>query len=573
MDERNSYRVGFLGASALSQIATGLGCLQKPLRDMYIPHRKPGNPTILPERYLSVTPEGLTIAYYDDQLQNSRLTQEYHPLNSIILWDAVRFITVRGTEKKDKKQVRCAFEPLDNDHSRVKENLFSAIDKKFHYVHEQNHPPMFTCVIRRKSGVKALDAHVFVCVNDSEALGMVHALNQVQNDLCTNQTHETGVFGYQPFAKGTVRVPSGAPIVKIAASPSQQQKPPATSVDMRISHQQYSSDNNRTVSQSDNYYTNRSNDSGSSSSTDRRFGSQSRIFNLSQEDLLGPALSVASPSSSSRPVVNEEYSFRGEEEEYDDGYQYIPHIARSLDRGGKQPNTRDFESDLLSRRAGGVLNDLDRNDGGHSSSRLENAPQQSKYSRNTTANIATKGGSSQYSENQPFNYVLGKGKSSSLSPKKVSNQNERPPPLPAPNPNMGQGYSLLSGPNEHPRRHWSESSQDLHHQQSSSNSSPYQQASRRDVISSVSENPQVSEETNRKIFRELLQYQKQQQGDELGGGAAERKGQRPPQLRPPKSPGYLDRPPGAPASSRSSISQDESPEDNTGKQTGPSFIV
>ena len=145
-------------------------------------------------------------------------TQEiFYDVPSIMFWDAVQFVTVRGSDKK----VKGAFEPLDDNHSRNKDNIFSIVEKKYHFLAQLSHQPLFTCVLRRTSGVKALDVHAFVCSSDEEALSLLRTLNQVQRQYKAGEVHGTGVFEYSPFQhqpQSPASVP-GTPVFPLPPSP------------------------------------------------------------------------------------------------------------------------------------------------------------------------------------------------------------------------------------------------------------------------------------------------------------------------------------------------------------------
>ena len=203
IDRGDSYRVEYLGSAMLNSVGTGLGVLQKPLRELYFGFRHAGKSAKLQERHLTMTSKGMTMTFKE---RRDKTVQElFYGVPSMLSWDAVEFVTVKGPDKK----VRGAFEPIDNDISRNKDNLFSIVDKKYHFLQQMRHPPLFCVVLRRTQGVKALDVHAFVCSNDDEALGLVRALNLVQNNYNMNESHETGVFAYNPFGKESVRSAAG----------------------------------------------------------------------------------------------------------------------------------------------------------------------------------------------------------------------------------------------------------------------------------------------------------------------------------------------------------------------------
>lgn len=210
VDRGDSYHVIYLGSCMLSHMSTGLGVLQKPLRELYFKYRQSGGGPAAQERHLVMSGKGMTMTYKESA--SAMPTQVFYAMPNILFWDGVQFCTVRGPDKK----IRGAFEPIDNDHSRNKDNLFSVLEKKYHFLQQMTHPPLFTCVLRRTSGVKALDVHAFVCSSDEEALSIVKALHTLHNNYKSDETTETGVFGYRPFnggAPGTGGVGGGAGVV------------------------------------------------------------------------------------------------------------------------------------------------------------------------------------------------------------------------------------------------------------------------------------------------------------------------------------------------------------------------
>lgn len=326
MDRGDSYRVEYLGSAMLMHAATGLGVLQKPLRDLYFQYQQSGSRQgTLQERHLTMTSNGVNMVFKDSRASP---TQEvFYPMPSILFWDAVQFATVRGQDKK----IRGAFEPLDNDHSRNKDNLFVVLEKKYHFLQQRAHPAIFTCVLRRTSGVKALDVHAFICTSDEEAMGLVHALNAVQSTYTSDQVSETGVFGYNPFGKESVRSTAGLERLQAA----QQRLRPHS---VTPAHEQTSAAIPRghplpvvsPVSRSE-----------SIRSTSSNVSNSSRVYQLTQNDLIQPSavkpkndfIQPSAPKAKTRkaskhlsPVTETHGDFS------DHTYQYIQHIDKSLER-------------------------------------------------------------------------------------------------------------------------------------------------------------------------------------------------------------------------------------------------
>ncbi|KAI0218993.1 hypothetical protein LSAT2_029363 [Lamellibrachia satsuma] len=194
LDRSDPYKVEYLGSSILPRMATGLGALQKPLRELYFRHRKPGSGSRLQERHIAIARDCMKVKYRTGG-SNSVMAEEAFPVPNVLYWDAIRFVTVKAPDKK----LRGAFEPLDNDHSRCQDNLFVILDKKVGFLAQMSHPSLFVCVLRRVSGVRSLDLHAFVCANERDALAIVRALRTLQADYEHSQAHNHGVFGYTPF--------------------------------------------------------------------------------------------------------------------------------------------------------------------------------------------------------------------------------------------------------------------------------------------------------------------------------------------------------------------------------------
>ena len=191
-DHGGSYRLGYLGSLMLTHASTGLGMLQKPLRELYFKHCQTKNSPL--ERHLALTAKGMVISHQSNPA--SVPEESFYPMNNIVFWDAVQFVTVKGRDKKHKG----AFEPLDIDHSRNKDNLFSVIEKKYQFLIKQTHPPMFTCALRRTEGVKSIDVHVFLCLSIDEALSIVHGLNDLQYYI-NSDAERSAAFDYNHYPK------------------------------------------------------------------------------------------------------------------------------------------------------------------------------------------------------------------------------------------------------------------------------------------------------------------------------------------------------------------------------------
>jgi len=197
--DNTSFNVQYLGAAMLSQMSTGLGTLQKPLKDLYFSYQKPSGPARLNANLLTVTRKGLVVSQVKHAVECEYATGAtvFYAMPSIHFWDTVRFVAVREKDKKYK----CAFESLSVDLSRNMNNLYFPLDykKEKHLTKVVSHPVLFAIVLRRPTGLKALDLHAFVCSTDSQAMTFMQHLNSAHSTFADNEAQESGVFGYNLF--------------------------------------------------------------------------------------------------------------------------------------------------------------------------------------------------------------------------------------------------------------------------------------------------------------------------------------------------------------------------------------
>lgn len=328
VDRGDSRAVTYLGSCMLTTTATGVGAVQKPLRDLYFSYRQSGGvPDPSRQRYLTMSSRGLTMSWKEASKPSP--TEVFYNMPNILFWDAVQFVVVRGTKK-----LCGAFEPLDNDHSRNKDNLFVVLEKKYHFLQQMKHPSLFVCVLRRTTGVKAMDVHVFVCSSDEEALGLVRGLNTIQDSYNENQVNETGAFSYRPFSTagevgGAV---SGPPVSRPGLGPSPTGPGSANiqhlAAQNALSAAAAARESQAYPRQPTSQIGHKSNESNSSQ--------PDSVINLTQNDFqpIARGSPEREPLRGRKPPLPEPDVYRIEEEEeywYNDEnvYQYIRHISDS----------------------------------------------------------------------------------------------------------------------------------------------------------------------------------------------------------------------------------------------------
>ena len=174
------FVLGYLGNTILSKAtASGLGTIQKPLRDTYFEYRKTsgkkGKRKELTEVGLRVSPQGVYILVAGSHPGNN---ESFYDMPSISFFEAVRFKTIKGTDKK----VQAGFLPIDINRSpnTGSEKLFTPLDKKYQTFAKMDHPAILALVMRRTSGVRALECHMFVCENEQQSLNIVNMMGFLQ---------------------------------------------------------------------------------------------------------------------------------------------------------------------------------------------------------------------------------------------------------------------------------------------------------------------------------------------------------------------------------------------------------
>ena len=166
----------YLGASMLNKVTTGLGAIQKPLKEKYFAFRKSAENKLGPEIGIRVNPSGLTLLFPGTHPGHEN--EDFYEISSIHFAEAVRFVHMKFKDKK----THYAFVPLDESHAANagQEKLFTQLDKKFKHLEKISHPPMLASVMRRATGVKAVDCHVFVFQHPEDALQIASMVRRFQ---------------------------------------------------------------------------------------------------------------------------------------------------------------------------------------------------------------------------------------------------------------------------------------------------------------------------------------------------------------------------------------------------------
>ena len=164
----------YLGRSLLSKGTTGLGVIQKPLRERYFAFRKSPENKPGPEVGIRVNPRGIEIL--SAGTHPGQDSDEFYDLSSVHFIEAVRFVFVK---QKDKKFYG-AFVPIQENPDAVQDKLFEQIEKKNIHLTKIPHPPLLACIMRRPSGVKAVDCHMFLVPRVEDAVDLADMVHRFQ---------------------------------------------------------------------------------------------------------------------------------------------------------------------------------------------------------------------------------------------------------------------------------------------------------------------------------------------------------------------------------------------------------
>lgn len=143
-------RVLYLGSAVPRQSKDGLQGIQEPLRSLYPSEGGIGAKGI--DSWLSVWSNGILLENVDE---NRKQVTRFFPIESLHYCAAVRQVLVpeRGNSNPEPK-----FLPLDSPFARTPKG---------------KHPPMFAASLRRTTGIKVLECHVFICKREVAANALV----------------------------------------------------------------------------------------------------------------------------------------------------------------------------------------------------------------------------------------------------------------------------------------------------------------------------------------------------------------------------------------------------------------
>ncbi|XP_055908966.1 uncharacterized protein LOC129943493 [Eupeodes corollae] len=165
-------RVLYLGSAVPRQSKDGLQGIQEPLRSLYPSEGAVGAKGI--DSWLSVWSNGILLENVDENLK--QITR-FFPIESLHYCAAVRQVLIpeRGNSNPEPK-----FLPLDSPFARMP---------------RAQHPPIFAAILRRTTGIKVLECHVFICKREAAANALVRCCFHAYADNSYARQLETGGGG------------------------------------------------------------------------------------------------------------------------------------------------------------------------------------------------------------------------------------------------------------------------------------------------------------------------------------------------------------------------------------------
>ncbi|KAH8335431.1 hypothetical protein KR074_001927 [Drosophila pseudoananassae] len=165
-------RVLYLGSAVPRQSKDGLQGIQEPLRSLYPSEGAVGAKGI--DSWLSVWSNGILLENVDENLK--QITR-FFPIESLHYCAAVRQVLIpeRGNAHPEPK-----FLPLDSPFARMP---------------RAQHPPIFAAILRRTTGIKVLECHVFICKREAAANALVRCCFHAYADNSYARQLETGGGG------------------------------------------------------------------------------------------------------------------------------------------------------------------------------------------------------------------------------------------------------------------------------------------------------------------------------------------------------------------------------------------
>merc|ERR1719273_1866681 len=198
-------RVLYLGSAVPHVTKDGLQGIQEPLKELYPEDGAHGAKGI--DSWLSVWSNGFLLENMDE---NRKKVSRFFPIESLHYCAAVRYVLVpgsangtNGTSSNNNTLNRSASGAAADKSAQPR---FLPLDSPFARNPNINHPPLFAAILRRTTGIKVLECHVFICKRETAANALVRCSFHAYADSTYAKHLENGASLY-----GTVGAPTPLP--------------------------------------------------------------------------------------------------------------------------------------------------------------------------------------------------------------------------------------------------------------------------------------------------------------------------------------------------------------------------
>ncbi|CAG5121698.1 unnamed protein product [Candidula unifasciata] len=190
--EGPSFYCAYLGFSALQKPPTNLSVLQNTVKDLYFTYRK--TPASGHSANLKLVQNGVLVVLYEN---GSVKTEMFFDYSSVTFVEAAKFAPVKTSSERKPKAM---FVPVDESKGSMSDKHAFPVEKAFHFLISSTHPPLVICVVRRPTGVKALDCHVFALDTIENSLHISALIASAQ--MPAGHYNKVESIGDPPKAKG-----------------------------------------------------------------------------------------------------------------------------------------------------------------------------------------------------------------------------------------------------------------------------------------------------------------------------------------------------------------------------------
>lgn len=150
----------------------GLQGIQEPLKELYPEDGALGAKGI--DSWLSVWSNGFLLENMDE---NRKKVSRFFPIESLHYCAAVRYVLVPGSSGagggSNNNTLNRSSGANSSSNDKSAQPRFLPLDSPFARNPNINHPPLFAAILRRTTGIKVLECHVFICKRETAANALV----------------------------------------------------------------------------------------------------------------------------------------------------------------------------------------------------------------------------------------------------------------------------------------------------------------------------------------------------------------------------------------------------------------